>query len=119
MSDMRSIEPAGIFAEIDAQPPLMRQQTAAAYFGREICWSLMFANATEPYQGQARLMFRFNPDSVRMVVGDIVLSTYPSMMGARDGESVLVRGRVRKIDNLCIELEIQDLVLSRTLEATH
>lgn len=104
---------------MDAQPPLMRQQAAAVYLGREVCWSLRFSNATEPSQGQTRLIFRFDSHSVRMVVGDIALSSYPSMMSARVNENMLVRGRVRKIDNLCIELEIHDLVLSRTLQTTH
>ena len=119
MSEDRSIEPAAIFAEMDAQPPLMRPQAVAVYLGREVCWSLRFANATEPSQGQTRLIFRFSSHSIRMVVGDVTLSAYPSMTGTRVNENVLVRGRVRKIDNLCIELEIHDLVLSRTLQAAH
>ena len=117
MSELESVEPAEIFAEMDAQPPLVRQQAAAIYLDREVCWSLRFANATEPNQGQAHLIFRFDPYDIRMVVGDILLSEYPSMMGARVEENVLVRGRIRKIDNLCIKLEIHDLVLPRTAES--
>ena len=115
MSEVGSIEPTGIFAEMDAQPPLMRQQAAAAYLGKEVCWSLIFSNATQ-HGGQARLIFRFDPQSVRMVVGGVLLSSYPSLMRAHAGENALVRGRIRKIDDLSIELEIQELILAHSTE---
>ena len=120
MSEVDSIEPAGIFAEIDAQPPLMRDQLASAYIGREVYWALVFANGREDRPGEAWLMFRYNPHHVRMITGIASLSDYPSLRSLRSGETVLVRGRIRKIDVLLsIELEIQDIVFSKTAEVAH
>lgn len=117
MSDVRSIEPPAIFAEIDAQPPLMRQRAAAIYLGKEVCWSLKFRNATEFSPGQAHLMFGFGNEIVRMVTGEISLATHPGLVTARVGENLLVRGHLRRIDNMTIELDISDIVLSSNLEA--
>ena len=116
MFEISSIEPATIFAEIDSQPPLMRRRVATAYLGREICWSLIFSDASEPREGRTRLLFDFDPHSVKMIVGEVLLSNYPSLMHAKSGESVLVRGRVKSVDKICIELEIQALILSRSTE---
>ena len=117
MSEVGVPEPSEIFAEMDAQPPLKRGEVAGMYLGKEVYWSLLFANADELSQGGAWLLFRFDPDHVRMVVGTVRLIDYPSLRSLRVGETVFVRGRIRKIDILSIELEIQDIVLLRTAEA--
>jgi hypothetical protein len=116
MSGANPIEPAQIFTELEAQPPLMRAQTAGTYIGREVYWALRFANGSEQHPGQAWLVFRFDSDHVRMVTGRVSLSDYPSLRSLRTGEAVLVSGRVHRIDLLSIELEIQDLVLAKTAE---
>jgi hypothetical protein len=100
---------------MDAQPPLMRQQAAAVYLGKDVCWSLRFGNAMQISPGRAQLIFRFDPRSIRMVVGDVVLAAYPSLVRTRVGENILVRGRVQEIDDLRITLEIRDLIPSRAV----
>ena len=111
------MEPGEIFAVIQTQPPLMREQAASAYLGREVHWLLTFENGNEEPGGQAWLMFHFDPHSVKMVEGRVSLSDYPSLRSMQSGETVLVHGQVRKISTISIELEIQDLVFAKAAEA--
>ena len=119
ISKVRVPTPAAIFAAIEAQPPLMRQQAAGAYIGKEVHWALMFSNGSESRPGEAWLIFRFDPHNLKMVTGCALLSDYPSLRVIRPGETVLVHGRIKKIDELglSIELEIQDLVFAKAAEA--
>lgn len=117
----RAPTPAQIFAKIEAQPPLMRQQAAGAYIGKEVHWALTFSNGSESRPGEAWLIFRFDSHDLKMVTGCALLSDYPSLRVIRPGETVLVHGRIKKIDELglSIELEIQDLVFAKATEAAH
>jgi len=113
MSARRPLDPATIFAEIKAQPPLMRPQATQAYLGRSVDWSVIFANASEQPSGRAHLIFRFNQHDMGMITGAASLAQYPQLRSLRSGERIQVRGRIRKIDTLSIELEIRDLGLPK------
>jgi len=117
MSEVETLAPGEIFATIQAQPPLMRQQAANAHLGREVHWVLTFENGSEEPSGQAWLIFRFDPHNMRMVEGRVSLSDYPSLRSMQSGETVLVHGRVQKVDALAIKLEIRDLVFAKAAEA--
>ena len=109
----QALNPVTIFTEVEAQPPLMRQQASKAYVGKTVNWPVIFANASEQPSGQAHLIFRFDEHNVRMIVGEVPLTQYPQLRSLRSGERLRVRGTIRKIDVLFIELEIQELLLPR------
>lgn len=119
MSEVRSFEPVEIFAAIDAQPPLMRKEAANAYIGKEVHWALTFSDGSEEHQGQASLAFHFDTRDIRMVLGRVLLSDYPSLKSMQSDEAVLVHGRVQKISAMFLELEIRDLVFAKAAEAAH
>ena len=102
--------PSQIYADIEAQPPLMRAEAARAYIGAEVDWPVTFADGHETDPGQARLSFRFKPNEVRTVVGEASLSRYPQLRSMRVGEPLHVRGNIHKINTLIIELDITDLL---------
>ena len=112
-------DPSHIFAEMDAQPPLMRSQVVARYIGMEVDWLITLANGSEDHSGQAHLLFQFDSRSVRMVTGEVSLSEYPQLRATRAGSPLRIRGTIRKITTLSIELEIAELLLAQTTEATH
>jgi len=114
------MEPSVIFAEIEAQPPLMRQQAARAYCGIESDWLLTFANAKEGRPGEAHLYFNVEPHAImKMVSGTVSLRKYPQLRQLQVGAPVRVRGKIQKVDPFFINLEIQDLVLPQAAEAAH
>ena len=90
----------------------MREQAKTKYIGTQVKWTLMFLDGRSDQDGEARLTFHFGPQDIRMVSGSVLLSDYPRLKSMRAGESLRVRGTIRKIDTLCIELEIRDLVLA-------
>ena len=77
MSAVNVLEPATIFAEIEAQPPLMPDEAAEAYLGQEVNWALTFSSGTKDRSGNARLSFRTPDELVRKVHGTVRLSEYP------------------------------------------
>ena len=111
ISKVRAPTPTEIFAAIEAQPPLMRAETARAYIGTEVDWPVTFADGHETDPGQARLSFRFEPNEVRKVVGEASLSRYPQLRSMQVGEPLHVRGKIHEINTLIIELEITNLLL--------
>ncbi len=117
MSEAIDLEPSAIFSTIESHPPLMRSQITGDYIGKEVFWSLTYANASEAGGQSAHLIFRFDPHNVRMVVGDVVLSNYPYLKTAQVGGTFLVRGQIKEIDSLCIALEIKELILGNIIEA--
>ena len=44
MTKTKSLELASIYAELNAHPPLMREQAKAAYLGQDVDWVAAFAN---------------------------------------------------------------------------
>ena len=116
---MRPLQPSEIFAKIEACPPLMRDQTMQRYIGRTVNWLLTFRNGSTNDRGQARLIFNTQPDGIRMIAGTAPLSKYPGLKSLPSGESVRVRGRIRKIDSVCVNLDITELELPTSVEAAH
>ena len=108
-----------IIEEIQAQPPLMRPQAARAYHGIEGEWVLTFANAQEGPSGQARLYFTAEPHAMKMINGRVSLRKYPQLRQLQVGAPVRVRGTIRRIEPLFIELDIRDLVFAKPAEAIH
>jgi hypothetical protein len=113
MSNVTFLDPANIFAEIEAHPPLMRAEAANTYVGKDIDWLLTFFSGHELGIGRARLTFRIASQGIGMVVGAVSLSDYPWLKSLHADEPVRVRGRIRKIDTMSIELEISELLLDR------
>ncbi len=62
MSEVRLLEPATIFAEIDARPPLMRPQAIEKYRGAEVDWPVTLANAREQRPGEIHAVFYGDPN---------------------------------------------------------
>ena len=111
-----SLSSAKIFADIEAQPPLMRDEAAEAYLGQEVDWALTFASGSKDNSGNAHLSFHISNEVIRGVQGTVSLSEYPWLKSLRADEPVRVRGRIRAISTLSIELEIGELVLAGASE---
>ena len=114
-----TLEPSRLFAEIDARPPLMRDEVMQMYIGRTVDWRLTFRNGSTNDRGQAWLIFNSQPNGVRMVTGTAQLSRYPGLRSLPSGETVRVRGRIRKMDSVCLDLDIDELELPTPAEAAH
>ncbi len=111
------LEPGDIFAEIEACPPLMRTQTKAVYIGREVDWTLTFADGYEDRPGYARVMFHYQPHEVKFIAMGVPLADYPWLRPTHPGEVIRVRGRIADIGTLSIEL--QEASLMQLAEAAH
>ena len=110
MSPSLLSDPSQIFAELDAQPPLMRSQVIAPYIGMGVDWPVTFANASEDRSGRVHLLFQFDSRSVRIITGEIPLSEYPQLRSTQAGAQLRVCGTIRKIDTLSVGLEITELL---------
>ena len=119
MSRRQLPNPARIYAEFDAQPPLMRPEVVSEYIGRDVNWSVTLAGAREERPGQAFVSFHFEPHSVRMIGGEVSLSEYPQLKLTHVGHPIHLRGKIRKIDTLSIQLEISKLVFAEAHERAH
>src|SRR3989338_8153414 len=82
MTEAKSFEPAEIFSEISACPPLMRTQTKAVYIGREVDWTLTFTDGYEDRPGCARVMFHYQPHEVKFIAMGVPLADYPWLRSA-------------------------------------
>jgi len=111
--------PLQIFAEFDAQPPLMRKEFVQRYIGVEVDWPGTLADAREQKLGQIHVVCWPEPDGERLIVCDVSLSEYPQLKQLRVGDPLHLRGRIRKVDILTIELEIQNLMFAEAAEAAH
>lgn len=106
-----AVTPSEIFTQLDAQPPLMRSKFfKKEYFGMEVDWPVTFADAWEGSADTVRVAFRFESGNIQAVVGDASLSHYPQLRHLRRGESLRVRGRIRSVSSLWIELDITELL---------
>ena len=111
------LEPSTIFKDIEAQPPLMRDEVMQTYIGRKVNWQLTFRNGQVGDRDEAWLIFDAEPKGVRMVTGTVPLSKYPRLRTLPSGEIIHVRGRIRKIDAVCVDLDIAELKLPASTEA--
>ena len=102
--------PEEIFAEFEAQPPLARRRSMQRYLGVEMDYPVTFADAWEADNETVRIALRFEPHSVRGIVGNVALADYPQLEHLRAGEPLRVRGRIRSVSTLWIELDISELL---------
>ncbi len=102
--------PKQIFEEMDALPPLWRPKFIERLVGIEVDWPVTFADAWETDGKAVRVAFHFEPMSVRGIMGTVSLETYPQLERLRAGERLRVRGRIRKIDRMFLEMDISDLL---------
>ena len=107
----KQLEPSDIFEEIQAQPPLMRQEIRDTFIGREVEWLLTFANGSVS-RGRAEVYFNAAPHDIGMVVGTASVAEYPWLKSLRDGEAVHVRGRICRVEALMIHLDKLELTKS-------
>lgn len=105
MPDTASLQPARIFAEIEAQPMPAREQAKAAYVGKEVDWVLRLADGWEEEPGSARLAFRYQPNEVKFVSATVPLSDCPWLKHLHAGEVMRVRGRIAELGSLAIRLK--------------
>ena len=108
ISGVGSLDPAAIFAELETCPPLMREEAQGPYLGRQVTWMLHFADGSTR-QGEAYLVFRVEGDGLRMITGTAALADYPWLKSLRANERVRVRGRIRRVGALTIELGMLEL----------
>ncbi|PIQ83469.1 MAG: hypothetical protein COV75_07485 [Candidatus Omnitrophica bacterium CG11_big_fil_rev_8_21_14_0_20_63_9] len=102
--------PGKIFSEIKAQPPLMQEQERSMYVGKEVDWTLLFADGYEASPGVARVMFRSEPNVLQFVAMNVRLADYPWLKSMHRGEVVRVRGRISGFSALSVELKNADLL---------
>ena len=108
-----------IFAEYDAQPPLMRKEFVQRYIGAEVDWSGTLADAREQKPGKIHVVCWPEPDGGKLIVGDVLFSEYPQLKQLRVGDPIQMRGTISNIDVISIELKVRDLVFAKAAEAAH
>lgn len=114
---MTSEEATRIFSEIEACPPLMRDEAKAAYLSREVDWILTLVDGREDQPGWARLMFRRQRNDLPYVAARVPLSDCPWLRYVHSGETVRLRGRIADVNARSIELESASV--SQVIEAGH
>ena len=113
MTAAKALESSDIFEEIQAQPPLMRQEIRDTFIGKEVEWLLTFANGSVS-RGQAEVYFNAGPRDSGMVAGTASLAEYPWLKSLRVGEAVRVHGRINCVQALMIDLDILELSIPET-----
>ena len=89
----------------------MRQDIWDTFIGKEVEWSLPFANGSVS-QGQAEVYFNSAPFDEGMVAGIVSLAEYPWLKSLRVGEVIRVRGRICRVEALMIHLDNVELTKS-------
>ena len=113
MTAAKALESSDIFEEIQAQPPLMRQEIRDTFIGKEVEWLLTFANGSV-HRGRAEVYFHAGPRNSGMVAGTASLAEYPWLKSLRVGEVVRVHGHISRVQALMINLDILELNLPET-----
>ena len=114
--DVELLQPAAIGADIDAQPPLKRQEICQAYVGKEVDWLATFINGWKEPKGRAGLAFQVEPHGMT-IFGMVPLASYPWLESLGADETVRVRGRIRKVNALSITLDILELSVPEPAKA--
>jgi len=108
LNDVKELKPETIYSDIDSYPPLMREERKRAYVGKEVKWQVTLADGYKD-RGRVRLTFHCEPSVLRLVSGTVRLSEYPWLRSLRADEPVQVRGRIRRLGGMAIELDILEL----------
>jgi len=97
----------------------MRKEFVQQYLGLEVDWPGTLADAREQKPGQIHVVCWPEPDGKRLIVCDVSLSEYPQLKQLRVGDPVHLRGRIRKVDVLSIELDIRVLAFAKAAKGAH
>ena len=107
---MTNLTPTQIFKEFDQMPPLQRPRLTEHLQGETVDWSVRLANAWQNNDETVRVAFRYGPPTVQSIIGNVRRSDYPQLEHLQVGESLRVRGRIRLVSTLWIELDITELL---------
>lgn len=107
---MAELTPVQIFKEYDAQPPLQRPRYISDLFGTTVDWPVKFFDASAIDADVASVAFHYEALLVRMITGKVSRSAYPRLENLCEGEPMRMRGRIRSVSALCIELDITELL---------
>ena len=108
------LTPAEIYAEVESHPPLMQEEAKGKYLGQEVEWFLTFFSGSL-YEDQVHLMFHHESRRIGWVTGVVPLSDHLWLKTLRAEEPVQVRGRIRSIDAMAINLDILELSVPETV----
>ena len=98
-----------VFGEYSAQPPLVRPQFAKKYVGVEVDWPVRFADAWEAGK-KIRVAFHLETPAIRGISGNVPRARYPQLEHLHAREPLRIRGRIRSVSTLWIELDITELL---------
>lgn len=101
--------PEEIFAEFEAQPPLMRPRFAEKYVGMEINWLVRLADAWQAGKN-TRVAFHVDTLGIHAIGGEVPRAQYPQLEYLHAREPLRIRGRIRSVSSLWIELDISELL---------
>lgn len=104
-----ALTPVQIFQTYDAQPPLQRPRYISDLFGISVDWPATFFTASANDADLVSVAFHYETLPVRMITGKVSRSTYPRLENLCAGEPMRIRGRIRSVNALCIELDITEL----------
>lgn len=99
-----------VFQDYSAQPPLMRPKFAQKYVGMEVDWPVRFADAWEIGKTGKNLRVMFHVELLRGISGTVPRAKYPQLEHLQAKEPLRIRGRIRSVSTLWIELDITELL---------
>ena len=102
------LEPSDIFAEVESARPVLREALRSTFVGDDVKWLLTFGNGWA-LDERAQLTLYFDPDSIRRVIGTVWLPDHPWLGMLRANDALQVRGRIRRVDAVSIELDVLEL----------
>ena len=113
-----SLVPSAIFKEIEAQPPLMRPELVRQYIGMDVDWPATLADAREQRPGEIHVVGWSTSRGNRLIVVDVPFSAYPHLKTVRVNDPFRVKGKIKRIDAIAIELEIAELLFASQATAS-
>lgn len=105
---VKTLTPAAIDAEVRSYPPLKRDSIRKIYVGKEVDWRVTFFTGWKESKGRVGLAFRDKPLGMT-IFGHVPLTDYPWLESLNVDEAVWIRGQIRKVDSMTIDLEILEL----------
>ncbi len=97
--------PKQIMDQLDAVPPLQRDQVAANYKGIPVKWNVNLYSTSTTHSGQTVVFVRYKNRRVPVISFAIDLETYPQLKVLLPKHPIVVEGEIGSIDpGLSIEL---------------